>query len=183
MTWSSRYMAYRRPEHPPGWTAMRSAMSSRPSSVRSSLTFPAAFSVRLIIGSSGAVVERADTRDCNRRTRPERERPAQSGGERGRRSPPSRGAGRRGSGGRPSPAFRPRPRSGPTRSRSWSTTHVRRSGWPNGGVPPTANPVAARASSGVARRTVAGPDELRQLRLVHPVRPAGERHDRAIVRP
>ena len=41
-TWSSRYIAYRRPEHPPGWTATRSAMSLRPSSTRSSFTLPAA---------------------------------------------------------------------------------------------------------------------------------------------
>ena len=37
-----------------------------------------------------------------------------------------------------------------------------RSGWPNGGVPPTAKPVAARASSGGAPgvRTLGHPGEL-----------------------
>src|SRR6266508_1560091 len=49
-TSSSRYIAYRRPEQPPGWTATRSAMSARPSCSRSCLTLVAAISLRLIIG-------------------------------------------------------------------------------------------------------------------------------------
>src|SRR4029453_1961427 len=50
VSWSSRYIAYRRPEHPPGWTATRSAMSERPSSTKSSFTLPAADSLSWIIG-------------------------------------------------------------------------------------------------------------------------------------
>src|SRR5215217_6047787 len=48
-SWSSRYIAYRRPEHPPGCTATRSAMSARPSSSTSSFTLPAAVCVSWII--------------------------------------------------------------------------------------------------------------------------------------
>src|SRR6266536_222407 len=49
-TSSSRYIAYRRPEQPPGWTATRSAISARPSCSRSCLTLFAAISLRVIIG-------------------------------------------------------------------------------------------------------------------------------------
>lgn len=42
-------------------------------------------------------------------------------------------------------------------SRAGSTYPGKETGWPKGGVPPTANPVAARASSGEALRTSDAP--------------------------
>src|SRR3954454_4679426 len=53
----SKYISYEKPEHPPGRTATRSAISSPPSASSSSLTLVAALSVRVItIGSSEDVL-------------------------------------------------------------------------------------------------------------------------------
>ena len=66
-------------------------------------------------------------------------------------------------------------------SRSRSTRIVVPVAWPNGGTPPIANPVAARASSPSARRALVRAGGTRQLVQVDPVGAGDEGDDRAIV--
>ena len=158
---------------------MRSAMSSRPSSVRSSLTFPAAFSVRLDHRFLRCVSERADTRDCNRRTGMSGAL-GSIGGERRGSGPRHRGAGRRASVGRPSPACRPRPRSRPTRA--GLIHHAREPlGMAERRRASHREPGRGSRLFGGRPAGVPGAHDLRELRLVHPVRSAGERHDRTAI--
>ena len=76
-----------------------------------------------------------------------------------------------------------RPAAAQTTAWSWrsaSITTLTGVACPNGGTPPIAKPVAARASSAVARRTLGDLERGRQTNEVHAVRPRDEREHRIV---